>query len=230
MRVQQRGASSDSMTQSFLKMFRHRASEPALPVQAGQHAERISRRSSGFQEFSKAIAGQEGLTILDLGPTSPRNIEYITSLGHKVYNEDVLSASADPALLLPGDGLPAIDVERFFAENLIFRGHLFDAVLCWDIPDYLNESLVKPMVERICSVMKPSGVLLSFFHTRDAGADAPYYRYHIVGPDTLELQPVPRFRLQRVFNNRHIENLFGDYKSKKFFLARDHIREVLVVR
>jgi len=217
------------MTQSFLKMFRHSAEGAAPSVQAGR-VERIARRSSGFQEFSKAIAGQEGLTVLDLGPTSPRNIEYITSLGHKVYNEDVLSASVDPALLLPGDGLSAIDVERFFAENLIFRGHLFDAVLCWDIPDYLNESLVKPMVERICSVLKPGGVLLAFFHTRDAGPDAPYFRYHIVGPDTLELQPVPRFRLQRVFNNRHIENLFSEYKSKKFFLARDFIREVLVVR
>jgi hypothetical protein len=37
-------------------------------------------------------------------------------------------------------------------------------------------------------------------------------------------------RLQRVFNNRHIENLFHDFSSIKFFLARDHIREVLVIR
>jgi hypothetical protein len=38
------------------------------------------------------------------------------------------------------------------------------------------------------------------------------------------------FRLQRVFNNRHIENLFRDFASIKFFLSRDNIREVLVVR
>jgi hypothetical protein len=38
------------------------------------------------------------------------------------------------------------------------------------------------------------------------------------------------FRLQRVFNNRHIENLFKDFASRKFFLGRDNIREVLVVR
>ena len=216
-------------------MFRHGSSgrgegEQGRKVDLNSR-ERVARRSSGFQEFTKQIRGQEGRTILDLGPTSPRNIEYITSQGHKVYNEDVLSASVDPALLIPGsNGEPAIDVEHFFAENLIFRGHQFDAVLCWDIPDYLHESLVKPMVERICSVLKPGGVLLAFFHTRDAGPEAPYFRYHIAGPDTLELQPVPRFRLQRVFNNRHIENLFHDYKSLKFFLARDYIREVLVVR
>jgi hypothetical protein len=36
--------------------------------------------------------------------------------------------------------------------------------------------------------------------------------------------------LQRVFNNRNIENLFRDFGSIKFFLARDNVREVLVVR
>jgi len=51
-----------------------------------------------------------------------------------------------------------------------------------------------------------------------------------VGEDALDLQPGPRFRLQRVFNNRHIENLFRDFASIKFFLARDNVREVLVVR
>ncbi len=91
--------------------------------------------------------------------------------------------------------------------------------------------------------------MLAFFHTKEAGPDAPCYRYHIVGTDSLEMQPIdPRresrrgpsgsaqtvmntnFRLQRVFNNRHIENLFRDFASIKFFLARDNVREVLVVR
>ena len=59
--------------------------------------------------------------------------------------------------------------------------------------------------------------------------------------DTLEMQLIEArregrpvsgggFQLQRVFNNRHIENLFRDFSSIKFFLARDNIREVLVVR
>jgi len=46
----------------------------------------------------------------------------------------------------------------------------------------------------------------------------------------LELEPSPDFRLQRIFNNRHVENLFKDFGSRKFFLARDNVREVLVVR
>jgi hypothetical protein len=87
--------------------------------------------------------------------------------------------------------------------------------------------------------MKPGGVLLAFFHTKDAGPTAPYSRYHIAGDDALDLQPMAvrngsgeasLVKLQRVFNNRHIENLFRDFSSLKFFLARDNIREVLVVR
>jgi hypothetical protein len=92
-------------------------------------------------------------------------------------------------------------------------------------------------------------MLLAFFHTHEAGPDAPCYRYHIVDNDILEMQHVQarrdlrkgpnsavhsstekRFRLQRVFNNRHVENLFRDFGSIKFFLTRDNIREVLVVR
>jgi hypothetical protein len=44
------------------------------------------------------------------------------------------------------------------------------------------------------------------------------------------LQERASFRLQRVFNNRHVENLFRDFHSLKFFLARDNIREVLAIR
>ena len=200
---------------------------------AEEHAHgRISRRSTGFQEFIRAIAAPEGQRILDLGPTSPANLSFVTGLGHRAYNEDVLLESHDPGLLVasPDGKQKLIDVERFMADNLDHEKELFDAVLLWDVPDYLDESLVKPVIERIHKVTKPGGLLLGFFHTRDAGPDAPYYRYHIVDKQTLEMQRGPQFRLQRVFNNRHIENLFHDFGSIKFFLGRDNIREVLVVR
>ena len=51
-----------------------------------------------------------------------------------------------------------------------------------------------------------------------------------MGNDQLELQQGPRFRLQRIFNNRNIEKLFQGFSSIKFFLARDNVREVLVVK
>jgi SAM-dependent methyltransferase len=217
-----------SAAQGFISRL-FRGSDAA--VQPAKESARPVRHSSGLGEFTKRIAGQESLRFLDLGPTSPRNISQLTSQGHSIYNEDVLLCSFDPAYAVKAeDGAGSVDVPAFLSENLAHEKDRFDAILCWDICDYLPEAVVKPAVERMASVLKPGGILLAYFHTKDAGPDAPYYRYHIAGADKLELQRGPQFQLQRVFNNRHIENLFKEFASIKFFLARDNVREVLVVR
>lgn len=191
--------------------------------------QRIRRRSTGFVEFTRTLAGFKDPAILDLGSTSSANISFLTQYGGRVYNEDILRAAREAVSAKPTE-TEGLDPKIFFAENLDHPEHRFDAIFCWDIPDYLNEELVKPMVERIRAILRPGGILLAFFHTKDAGPDFPYCRYHISQGDLVELEPVPDFRLQRIFNNRHIENLFKDFSSLKFFLARDNIREVLAVR
>lgn len=232
-----------SVANTFMRLFRgspaesERSTQTAATPRAG-----IVRRSTGLGEFNRALGKAEDLCILDLGPTSAPNIRHFTGLGYKVYSEDLLLASMDPALKVTGeDGKPAVDSKRFLSENLNQQSGTVDAILCWDMADYMEESLVKPVIGRFWSVLKPGGVLLAFFHTKDAGPDAPCYRYHLKGDDALELQRIGSgdsgksggnsgWRLQRVFNNRHIENLFRDFSSIKFFLARDNVREVLVIR
>jgi len=213
----------------FRNLFGGSAPPPAAP---GECAPRIPRRSTGFHHFTNAILRPDGQTILDLGPTSSSNLQFITGLGHKAYNEDVLMAANASRLTIPGPEKDStmVDVASFLAEDLQYEPESFDAVLMWDVCDYLPETLVKPVVERIYRITKPRGALLAFFHTRDAGPEAPYYRYHIKNEETLELQQGPHFQLQRVFQNRHVENLFHDYNSIKFFLGKENIREVLLVR
>lgn len=204
---------------------------PAVAEPSAAAGARITRRSSGLTELSKLIANRESMNVLDLGPTSPPNIRYMTERGHSFYNEDVLLSSFDPTYAIKDEkGAETVDVEKFLQENLKHKPAQFDLVLAWDVPDYLPEPIVKPLIDKLSAAMKPGGVLLAFFHTKDAGPDAPYYRYHLGGPESLELQRGPQFRLQRVFNNRHIENLFREFSNIKFFLARDNVREVLVVR
>ena len=217
-----------------MKLFKGSSGQTQAPAAAQKH----SRRSSGMAEISRLLNSQDGLCVLDLGSTSAHNIRFLTERGHKNYSDDLLVASLDPDLRVKDEqGNIVIDSKKFVDENLKYDNGLFDIVLCWNLPDYMEESLVKPTVDKLWSAMKPGGLLLAFFHTRDAGPDAPCYRYHITGTDTLDMQQVKvpggsksGLRLQRVFNNRHIENLFRDFASIKFFLARDNIREVLVVR
>jgi SAM-dependent methyltransferase len=221
-----------------MKFFRSSSNTAGPAVQ-----QKLSRRSSGMGEVSRLLNSQEGLCVLDMGATSANNIRFFTSKGHKSYSEDLLRSSLDPALRIQdSEGKSVVDSKKFLEENLVYANAQFDIVLCWNLPDYMEESLVKPTIDRLWSVMRPGGFLLAFFHTREAGPDSTCYRYHVTDSDMLEMQEV-KFaapgrpasdkqspRLQRVFNNRHIENLFRDFASIKFFLARDSIREVLVVR
>jgi SAM-dependent methyltransferase len=244
-----RGLDRASLSQGFMKLFRG-SSSGTQPDTAKAPGNRLTRRSSGLAELARLWPSQQNLCVLDLGSTSPANITFFSGQSHKIYSEDLLVASTDQTLIVRDEqGNLSLDSRKFLEENLVYPAAHFDVVLCWNLPDYLDESVVKPVVGRLWSVLKPGGMLLAFFHTRDAGPDAPCYRYHIIGPDLLEMQPVvPQrelrrgpsgavhrsiatgFRLQRVFNNRHIENLFRDFASIKFFLSRDNIREVLAVR
>jgi len=220
------------LARSALGFFRNIFGGGAAPASASGEAVRIPRRSTGFNQFTRTILRPDGQKILDLGSTSFDNISFLTGLGHKAYNEDVLAAGNSSRLIIPGaeEGTKTVDVARFLAEDLQYDPETFDAVLMWDVCDYLPEPLVKPVVERIYQITKPRGALLAFFHTREAGAEAPYYRYHIKDENSLELQQGPHFQLQRTFQNRHVENLFHDYSSIKFFLGKENIREVLLLR
>lgn len=221
-----------------MKFFR--STPAAAPEPRPQ--ERLSRRSSAMAEISRILKTEDSLCVLDIGATSASNIRFFTERGHRIYSQDLLEASTDPSLAMTNDqGLSTLDSKKFLDENLAYPNTHFDLVFCWNLADYMDESLVRPVIGRLWSVMKPGAMLLAFFHTREAGPDAPYYRYHITATDTLEMHVLnsrtgakkgaaKNFALQRVFNNRHIENLFRDFASIKFFLSRDNVREVLVIR
>jgi SAM-dependent methyltransferase len=233
----------ESVANNFMRFFRSSSADQAQSLKNSQPKQRLTRKSSGLGEVARVLKSEEPICVLDIGATSATNIRYFTELGHKIYSEDLLDASSDPSLAMKDDqGQVVLNGQRFLEENLKLPNGRFDVVLCWNLADYMEESLVKPVVARLWSVMKPGGVLLAFFHMKEAGPDAPCYRYNIVGTDTLEMQQIEArdshkagsvgsgFKLQRVFNNRHIETLFRDFTSIKFFLTRDNIREVLVVR
>ena len=66
-------------------------------------------------------------------------------------------------------GAAVLDSRRFLADNLVYPAAHFDVVLCWNLPDYLDESLVRPVMGRLWSVLKPGGMLLAFFTRKMRG-------------------------------------------------------------
>ncbi len=215
------------LSDSIKKLFR--------PAATGVHGKAAAapasvRRSNGLAEFCKELKGQEGLRILDLGAASQANINFFIGLGHKVYTEDIYPALSDSAYQVVEEGQARFDPQKFLAENINYQMLLFDAVLCWDLFDQIDESLYHPLVERLHRVVKPGGILLNFFHTGEPGTAVPVFKYAIRATDSLELHPRGDIKLRRPLNNRNIENLFKDFHSLKFFLSRDSLREVLIIR
>ena len=145
--------------------------------------------------------------MLDLGAACQANISFFTGLGHKIYTEDICRALPSNAYRVRGeDRRWRFDIVAFLAENLNYQMLLFDAVLCWDLFDRVEESAVRPLVDRLHWVLKPGGALLSFFHTAGPGDRVPTYRYRIQGPETLELLPRGQITLRRPLNNPQHRN------------------------
>jgi hypothetical protein len=179
------------------------------------------RRSNGLREFFSHLAGSTGLRVLDLGAPSQANVNFITGLGHRIYQDDLLRDVSRQ------DFTPAGFLER----TLDYPAGLFDGVLCWDLFDVLPDpTLAQPIADRLAEITRTGGGLLMFFHTAEPATAVTAFRSQISGPDALDLTARGSYKLKRPYNNRNIENLFRGFHGLKFFLAKDGLREVLVVR
>jgi hypothetical protein len=200
------------------------------PEKTGSQAGALMRSSKGLREFCSAIRTPEGLQVLDLGAASQANINFLTGLGHRLCTEDFhrcLDLFTTRSMVTAD---PATEAERFFKENLQYERCQFDGVLCWDLFDFLPDTLVTPLVDRLFELVKPGGRLLTFFHSGQAGQMLPVCQYRISSQDALQVNERAQGKLRRAINNRGIENLFQNYASLKFFLTKDSIREVVIIR
>ena len=193
---------------------------------------RIARHSSGWAALKKELLTESGLYILDIGPTSPTNINLLTNAGHSVYMADLVpEAQSLEWMKKPADGGdPVFDVAGFLEHNLNFTGREFDAVLLWTTLDYLPEPLVQPTVDRLRSCMRAGGKVLALFHNKQTGENTAYCRYHLSESDAIDMQESSRFPLRRASTNRSIEKIFERFSGCKFFLAKDNLYEVIITR
>lgn len=193
---------------------------------------RESRRSSGWAQLQKHLASQEGLRILDIGPTSAININYVTGLGHSIYMANLVDEAARPEYMVGTEegGGKRFDIDRFVATNLDFSGRMFDVVTFWDTADYLPASLLGPVIDRIHQVMLPGGVLLGFFHSKLNAGEIRFSRYHLTPTDAIDIQRTGSHPIVNVYNNRQIEKMLHAFSGYRFFLAKDNLSEVLATR
>ena len=191
-----------------------------------------TRTSSGLDQFCSLLVERPGLTLLDLAGASQSTVAFITDLGHRIYSDDFL-LQMDRCF---GDGdfyenqADPEKVARFLDTALDYPAQHFDGALVWDTLEFLSGPLLETVVRRLHHMLRPGSYLLALFHSEERAETIPTYSYRISDRKTISLSPRGRRRPAQFFNNRSLEKLFQDFESVKFFLTRDHLREVIVRR
>ena len=190
------------------------------------------RHSGGWATLRKRLQAEAGLRVIDVGYTSPSNINFLTELGHSVFLSDLVHDACAESWQTGTDeeGNAIWNTEGFLAQTLNFAGRTFDVVLLWTALDYLPEPFVKPVVDHLSVAMNPGGQVLAFFHTRLKGEETSHCRFHVTPSDDVEVQLAEQFPIQRAFTNRSIERLFAGWSGHRQFLAKDSVSEVIMTR
>jgi hypothetical protein len=218
---------------------------PAAPLHAPGGAsataeENSARFSNGLKEFLWQIGDIGRGNLLDLGAVSQTTLNYFIERNFKVYTEDLLAAwgafleldfahahSLPPEAERP-DTSPAAQASRFLASNLRYPADSFDAILLWDVLDYMDREAANQFLLRLTSLTRDGGAVLAIFHTRPP---EQFQRYRVLDAHNLELVSVPTLvRPRHVYQNREIQELFEKFRTQKTFVSRDQLREGVFVK
>jgi hypothetical protein len=199
-----------------------------------------TRVSNGLKEFLWNLDGLGRGTLLDLGPAWQTTLSFFIERGFRVSSEDFLRGwkafltdeekrlREDATAYETLDMTPSGRATRFLSENLQYPRASFDAVLLWDLLDYLEPMLVKQMVANLTELLRPGGVILAMFHSKKPEG---FQRYRVADSNTLQVISTPIIcPAQKVYQNREIQDLFSRYRTMKSFVGRDQLRETLFIK
>jgi hypothetical protein len=173
------------------------------------------------------------MSILDLASASQATIGFITDYGHRLYSDDFIH-QLDECFGRQGDFFEnqanPLLTSRFLDMALDFDDATFDGALVWDSLQFLASPLLQTVVGRVHKILRPGACLLAMFHAEQRVEEMQTFSYRIQDHHTVLLSARAKRRPAQVFSNRSLEKLFQDFASVKFFLTRDHLREVIVKR
>ena len=199
-----------------------------------------ARVSNGLKEFLWNLDGLGRGTLLDLGPAWQTTLSFFIERGFRVSSEDILRGwkafldqeearlREDTTIRETLDMTPSGRAQRFLGTNLEYPKASFDAVLAWDILDYLEPVLAKQTVAHLTDLLRPGGVVLAMFHSKKPEG---FQRYRVTDSNTLQvISSATICPAQKVYQNREIQDLFSRYRTMKSFVGRDQLRENLFIK
>lgn len=213
---------------------------PAIGTPRAPEGPGTTRMSNGLKEFLWNLDGLGRGTLLDLGPAWQTTLSFFIERGFRVSSEDILREwkeflnEEEARLQSAGvasdtlDLTPAGRAARFLEANLQYPRASFDAVLMWDLIDYLEPALAKLVITNLIDWLRPGGVVFALFHSKKPEG---FQRYRVADSTMLQIiSASPLCPAQKVYQNREIQDLFIRFRTTKSFVSRDQLRETLFIK
>ena len=213
-------------------------------VAAGTHREpemrETTRVSNGLKEFLWNLEGLGRGTLLDLGPAWQTTLSFFIERGFRVTSDDILRSwaefqaneSARNKEEMTAEEFaqrtPEVLAKKYLSENLQYAPASFDALLLWDLLDYLGPTVAKQLVAHLTEMLRPGGVVLALFHSKKPEG---FHRYRVMDTHTLQVLGAKTLvPSQKLYQNREIQELFGRFRTMKSYVGRDQLRETLFIK
>jgi hypothetical protein len=199
------------------------ASESLNAGQPGERPAETVYSSKTLAQFLTLLFSRPSAELVDLGPAVGANIAFIGErIGCKIHVEDLYADLEHHAREDALDRFP-----EFLEGRLALLDTSVDAVLCWDIFDYLAPAAAHVLASELTRMLRPGGALLGFF-SGGGPDDGCYTKYVIEDGARLRLRfYAAACNRERVLQNREINTLFAGLELFGSVLLKSGVREVL---
>lgn len=179
--------------------------------------------------------------LLDLGLTCGANIEFFIRLGCKVHVDDYATSLMGRPQQIPAQAKSPVSENSFSPRKKKSAGPLvnippvdyeegiFQAVLCWDLFDYLSGPEAAVLAAEINRVTSAGGYLLALFGPAQNTSRRRPRRFRILDDKSVRAETLagPDY-IPHHLANRDIAHLFADYELGHTVLLKDGTREMLL--
>lgn len=179
--------------------------------------------SKTLARFLDLLFARPAAEVVDLGPVIGQNITFLGErVGCKIHVEDLFS---DIDRHVQSDKLDQLP--EFLGGRFSMPDSSIDAVLGWDVFDYLAPMAATALASELMRILRPGGVFLGFFGAR--ASDNPQYTKHFIEDEThLRFRFYPSACTRRwVLQNRDINIMFAGLEICETVLLKSGVREIL---
>ena len=170
-----------------------------------------------------AVHARPAAVLVDLGPAIGSNISFLGErVGCKIHVGDLYADLDHHKRAGTLDHLPESLAKRFPLSD----GSV-DAVLCWDLFDYLGPAAGGVLAKELIRLLRPGGLLLGLFSAR-ASEETRYTKYFIEDESRLRYRFYMGAGCRRgVLQSRDLDTLFHGLQLSDSILMTPRLREVL---